>query len=91
MVKDCGKKMDIIIKEVRETREEIKKLNEKNDESFNKNKELVEKVEYKLNSLTDSSDEIFISVSKILNIWYSILINYNSTEWAFIYNELIQS
>ena len=68
--------MDIIIEEVRETREEIKKLNEKNDESFNKNKELVEKVEYKLNSLTDSSDEIFISVSKILNIWYSILINY---------------
>jgi len=62
------KKMNIIIKEVRETREEIKKLNEKNDESFNKNKELVEKVEYKLNSLTDSSDEIFISVSKILNI-----------------------
>jgi hypothetical protein len=37
---------------------------------------LVEKVEYTLNSLTDSSDEIFISVSKILNIWYSILINY---------------
>ena len=68
--------MDIIIEEVRETREEIKKLNEKNDESFNKNKELVEKVEYKLNSLTDSSDEIFISVSKILNIWYNILINY---------------
>ena len=68
--------MDIIIEEVRETREEIKKLNEKNDEFFNKNKELVEKVEYKLNSLTDSSDEIFISVSKILNIWYSILINY---------------
>ena len=68
--------MDIIIEEVRETREEIKKLNEKNDESFNKNKELVEKVEYKLNSLSDSSDEIFISVSKILNIWYSILINY---------------
>jgi len=60
--------MDIIIEEVRETREEIKKLNEKNDESFNKNKELVEKVEYKLNSLMDSSDEIFISVSKILNI-----------------------
>ena len=68
--------MDIIIEEVRETREEIKKLNEKNDEFFNKNKELAEKVEYKLNSLTDSSDEIFISVSKILNIWYSILINY---------------
>jgi uncharacterized coiled-coil DUF342 family protein len=62
------KKMDIIIEEVRETREEIKKLNEKNDEFFNKNKELVEKVEYTLNSLTDSSDEIFISVSKILNI-----------------------
>jgi uncharacterized coiled-coil DUF342 family protein len=60
--------MDIIIEEVRETREEIKKLNEKNDEFFNKNKELVEKVEYTLNSLTDSSDEIFISVSKILNI-----------------------
>jgi hypothetical protein len=40
------KKMDIIIEEVRETREEIKKLNEKNDESFNKNKELVEKVEF---------------------------------------------
>jgi uncharacterized coiled-coil DUF342 family protein len=60
------KKMDIIIEEVRETREEIKKLNEKNDEFFNKNKELVEKVEYTLNSLTDSSDEIFISVSKIL-------------------------
>ena len=58
--------MDIIIEEVRETREEIKKLNEKNDEFFNKNKELVEKVEYTLNSLTDSSDEIFISVSKIL-------------------------
>ena len=58
--------MDIIIEEVRETREEIKKLNEKNDESFNKNKELVEKVEYTLNSLTDSSDEIFISISKIL-------------------------
>jgi uncharacterized coiled-coil DUF342 family protein len=60
------KKMDIIIEEVRETREEIKKLNEKNDEFFNKNKELVEKVEYTLNSLTDSSDETFISVSKIL-------------------------
>ncbi len=58
--------MDIIIEEVRETREEIKKLNEKNDEFFNKNKELVEKVEYTLNSLTDSSDETFISVSKIL-------------------------
>jgi uncharacterized coiled-coil DUF342 family protein len=58
--------MDIIIEEVKETREEIKKLNEKNDEFFNKNKELVEKVEYTLNSLTDSSDEIFISVSKIL-------------------------
>ncbi len=58
--------MDIIIEEVRETREEIKKLNEKNDESFNKNKKLVEKVEYTLNSLTDSSDETFISVSKIL-------------------------
>ena len=58
--------MDIIIKEVRETREEIKKLNEKNNEFFNKNKELVEKVEYTLNSLTDSSDETFISVSKIL-------------------------
>jgi len=58
--------MDIIIEEVRETREEIKKLNEKNDEFFNKNKELVEKVEYTLNSLTDSSDEIFISISKIL-------------------------
>jgi len=58
--------MDIIIEEVRETREEIKKLNEKNDEFFNKNKELVEKVEYTLNSLTDSSDESFISVSKIL-------------------------
>lgn len=60
--------MDIIIEEVRETREEIKKLNEKNEEFFNKNKESFEKVEYKLNSLTDSSDEIFISVSKILNI-----------------------
>jgi len=60
--------MDIIIEEVRETREEINKLNKKNDEFFNKNKELAEKVEYKLNSLTDSSDEIFISVSKILNI-----------------------
>ena len=58
--------MDIIIEEVRETREEIKKLNEKNDEFFNKNKELVEKVEYTLNSLTDSLDETFISVSKIL-------------------------
>jgi len=58
--------MDIIIEEVRETREEIKKLNEKNDEFFNKNKELVEKVEYTLNLLTDSSDETFISVSKIL-------------------------
>ena len=58
--------MDIIIEEVRETKEEIKKLNEKNDEFFNKNKELVEKVEYTLNSLTDSSDETFISVSKIL-------------------------
>ena len=58
--------MDIIIEEVRETREEIKKLNEKNDEFFNKNKELVKKVEYTLNSLTDSSDETFISVSKIL-------------------------
>ena len=58
--------MDIIIEEVRKTREEIKKLNEKNDEFFNKNKELVEKVEYTLNSLTDSSDETFISVSKIL-------------------------
>ena len=58
--------MDIIIEEVRETREEIKKLNEKNDEFFNKNKELVEKVEYTLNSLTDSSDETFINVSKIL-------------------------
>jgi uncharacterized coiled-coil DUF342 family protein len=66
MIKGCGKKMDIIIEEVRETREEIKKLNEKNDEFFNKNKELVEKVEYTLNSLTDNSDEIFISVSKIL-------------------------
>ena len=49
--------MDIIIEEVRETREEIKKLNEKNDEFFNK-----------INSLMDSSDEIFISISKILNI-----------------------
>ena len=58
--------MDIIIEEVRETREEIKKLNEKNDEFFNKNKKLVKKVEYTLNSLTDSSDETFISVSKIL-------------------------
>ena len=58
--------MNIIIEEVRETREEIKKLNEKNDEFFNKNKELVEKVEYTLNSLTDSSDETFISVSKFL-------------------------
>ena len=58
--------MDIIIEEVRETREEIKKLNKKNDEFFNKNKELVEKVEYTLNSLTDSSDETFISISKIL-------------------------
>ena len=58
--------MDIIIEEVRKTREEIKKLNEKNDEFFNKNKELVEKVKYTLNSLMDSSDETFISVSKIL-------------------------
>ena len=31
--------MDIIIEKVRETREEIKKLNEKNDEFFNKNRE----------------------------------------------------
>jgi hypothetical protein len=27
-------------------------------DAFNKNKELVKKVEFKLNSLTDSSDEI---------------------------------
>ena len=43
---------------------------------FNKNKELVDKVEYTLNLLTDSSDEIFISVSKIIifdSFFYTIV------------------
>jgi hypothetical protein len=43
---------------------------------FNKNKELVDKVEYTLNSLTDCSDEIFTSVRFYLIVLYNGFSNY---------------